>query len=95
MNTLSLLSGIDIQEALKDYLVSKRKAQKLSRKQLAQNSTVPASTIKKFETTGQISLRQFLLVWQSLDDLARIKELTKEISKDAYEPRTIQEVLKG
>nr|WP_249365777.1 hypothetical protein [Pseudoalteromonas sp. NEC-BIFX-2020_002] len=33
----------------------------MSREALAKKSTVPASTIKKFEVTGLISFRQLLL----------------------------------
>ena len=89
---LSLISPSSVQNALKDHLKSRRKNAKLSRDQLAQRSTVPAPTIKKFETTGQISLRQFLLLWQSLDDLARLEKLT-QVSADVKMPTTIDEVL--
>lgn len=89
---LSLISPSSVQNTLKDYLKSQRKNAKLSRDQLAERSTVPAPTIKKFETTGQISLRQFLLLWQSLDDLTRLEQLTKP-SSGVTMPTTIDEVL--
>ncbi|WP_019026732.1 hypothetical protein [Colwellia piezophila] len=93
MNKLSLLSASDVQATLCEWLVVKRKAAKLSRAKLAQLSTVPASTIKKFETTQQISFRQFILLWQSLDELAHLKSLTKK--QDANEiPASIDEVLR-
>ncbi len=41
---------------------------KLSRQALAERSIVAVSMIKKFETTGQISSRHFLL-WLTLDSL--------------------------
>jgi hypothetical protein len=93
MNKLSLLSANDVQASLCEWLVVKRKAAKLSRAQLAQISTVPASTIKKFEVTQQISFRQFILLWQSLDELARLNSLTQErlVSKA---PTPIDEVLR-
>lgn len=59
---------------------------------LADRSSVPASTIKKFETTGQISLRQFILLWQSIDSLDALADLTRE---SETLPATIEEVLKG
>ena len=71
MNKMSLFSAADVQTSLQEWLIAQRKAQKLSRDRLAEISTVPSSTIKKFETTGQISFRQFLLLWQSVDDLQR------------------------
>jgi transcriptional regulator with XRE-family HTH domain len=96
MNKLSLLSTADVQSSLCDWLRLLRKEQKLSRQQLALRSTVPASTIKKFENTGQISLRQFILLWQSLDELARLNDLTKADERQSpHLPLTIDQVLKG
>jgi hypothetical protein len=89
-NKLALLSAADVQQSLCDWLRSQRNTLKLSRQALAQHSTVPASTIKKFETTGQISLRQFLLLWQSVDDLSRLQNLTTPTPQI---PRSIHEVL--
>lgn len=93
MNKLSLLSANDVQASMCEWLVVKRKAAKLSRAQLAQISTVPASTIKKFEVTQQISFRQFILLWQSLDELVRLNSLTQKqlVSKT---PTSIDEVLR-
>ncbi|MEB5973931.1 transcriptional regulator [Pantoea dispersa] len=95
MAQLSLLSGYSVQQNLAEYLRQRRKAGKMSRDDLAQRSTVPASTIKKFETTGQISLRQLLLLWQSLDDLSRIQTLLEPQRRLTHLPATIDEVLKG
>ena len=91
---LSLLSASDIQTSLCEWLMSQRKSSKFSRKELALRSTVPASTIKKFETTEQISLRQFLLPWQSVDDLKRLNDLTKIESQVNNAPLSIDDVLK-
>jgi len=67
-----------------------RKNQKLSRDALAIRSGVPSSTIKKFETTNQISLRQFILLWQTLDNLSKLMELTLF---DEFQPQSIQDVI--
>ena len=91
MDLLSLLTPVDTQEKLADHIKKKRKQKKWSRQALAERSTVPASTIKKFETTGQISLRQFLLLWQSVDRLDVLVALTRE---SVAEPTSIEEVLK-
>ena len=88
---INLLSGTDVQEQLAQYLRQQRKLRKLSREALSKTSTVPASTIKKFELTGQISLRQLLLLWQCLDDLQRLYSLTQR--QQASEPKSIDEVL--
>lgn len=88
---LQLIDEQDTQQALAEYLKTRRKQAKLSREKLAVKSGVPAPTIKKFETTGHISLRQFLLLWLSLDDISRLYHLTKE--QKASLPTSIEEVL--
>lgn len=90
MTLLSLLSPTDLQQQLAATVQRKRKQMKLSRRALAERSTVPAATIKKFETTGQISLRQFILLWQCVDQLETLSALTKETNQ---QPRTLKEVL--
>ena len=92
MTLLSLHTAYDIQLNLAQAVRDKRKHMKLSRKALAERSTVPASTIKKFESTGQISLRQFILLWQCVDSLEALFVLTKEVER---QPTSIEEVLRG
>jgi len=90
MSLLTLLSADDTQQQLAQAVLHKRKIMKLSRNALAERSTVPASTIKKFETTAQISLRQFILLWQSVDSL---ENLVAVIKQPENKPRSIDEVL--
>jgi transcriptional regulator with XRE-family HTH domain len=90
MGSLTLLSAYDVQQQLAQQLQQKRKQRKWSRQALAERSTVPAATIKKFETTGRISLRQFILLWQCVDSLDRLSALTHT---EVKQPRTIDEVL--
>lgn len=92
MGRISLLSSADVQQQLADTVREKRKALRLSRDALAERSTVPAPTIKKFELTGQISLRQFLLLWQSVDTL---ETLAAVCQPSRPQPRSIDEVLKS
>ncbi len=94
MTRLLLLDDTDIQQAFAAHLRGLRKAAKLSRDALAERSSVPASTIKKFELTGQISFRQLLLLWQSLDDLRRLYDLTQDTGDKPRLPTSIDEVLK-
>ena len=94
MHNYLLLTEADTQQALAAYLRQQRKQLKLSRNALAERSTVPASTIKKFELSGQISLRQFLLLWESLDDLRRIYALTQTEQAAEPIPQTIEDVLR-
>lgn len=88
---LSLIDDHDVKSALATHLRTRRQSAKLSRDKLAQLSGVPAPTIKKFETTGDISLRQFLRLWLSLDDLEKLYNLTK--TQPTHTPKTIDEVL--
>ena len=94
MSRFLLLDDADVQQAFAAHLRGLREQAKLSRAALANRSSVPASTIKKFELTGQISFRQLLLLWQSLDDLSRLFALTQKTANSAMMPTTLDEVLK-
>ncbi|MCY3768473.1 MAG: helix-turn-helix transcriptional regulator [Gammaproteobacteria bacterium] len=96
MSRFLLLDDTDVQKAFAAHLRRLREEARLSRDALAQRSGVPAPTIKKFELTGQVSFRQLLLLWQSLDDLKRLHELVQGQNMRAREPlpATIDEVLK-
>ncbi|OAQ14549.1 XRE family transcriptional regulator [Bibersteinia trehalosi Y31] len=89
---LYFYDDIETRHLFAEYLKKKRKQGKFSREQLAEKSQVPASTIRRFETTGHISLKQFLALWLVLDDIGRLVELTKP---QPQMPKTIDEVLRG
>ncbi len=90
----TLLDDTDVSQAYAAYLRELRERAKLSRAALAERSCVPAATIKKFELTGQISFRQLLLLWQTLDSLDRLYQLTKPNKERTTMPTSIDEVLK-
>lgn len=90
---ITLIDDADVQLAFAAHLRRLRGQAKLSRDALAERSGVPASTIKKFELSGQISFRQLLLLWQSLDDLRRLFALTRHPPRGAEMPTSIDEVL--
>lgn len=90
MTLLSIYSPFEVQKKLADTVRAKRKKMKLSRRALAERSTVPAPTIKRFETTGEISLRQFVMLWQCVD---RLDVLAALANPPKPAPRTIAEVL--
>ncbi len=94
MFDLNLLTASDIQQQLATHLQQRRKQQKLSRAALAERSTVPAPTIKHFETSGQISLRQFLLLWQCVDDLQNLIVLMETTSLHSLPENLKTELLK-
>ncbi|PQJ83357.1 helix-turn-helix domain-containing protein [Aliivibrio sifiae] len=89
---LSLHTAFDVQLELKDFIKQRRKQQKLSVEALAECSGVPYSTIRKFENTGNISLRQFLMLLESVGSLNDIHNLTKPSNQ---EPTSIEEVLRN
>lgn len=91
MSLLSLHTPNDIQVELARFVRARRKALKWTRDALAERSTVPAPTIKRFELTGEISLRQLLLLWQCVDDLERLTALCK--TPVLKKPTSIEEVL--
>lgn len=90
----TLLDDTDVSQAYAAYLRELRQQAKLSRTALAERSCVPAATIKKFELTGQISFRQLLLLWQALDSLDRLYQLTQANTNQVTVPSSIDEVLK-
>ncbi|MDE0007555.1 MAG: helix-turn-helix domain-containing protein [Gammaproteobacteria bacterium] len=87
---LSLTTAADVQRQLAASVRQRRQDRKLSRRALAERSTVPAATIKRFETTGQVSLRQFVLLWQCVGDLDQLASMAEP---RAAPPQTIDEVL--
>lgn len=86
---MKFFTSSDIQMEIAIYLRSLRRAQKLSRDALAERSTVPSPTIKRFELTGEISFRQLCLLWETLDDLGRLRALCDVETM----PKSIEEVL--
>lgn len=90
---VSFPTDANVQSLLAQHLQRLRKQQKLSRQALEKMSTVPAPTIKKFETTGQISLRQFLLLWECLDNIDRLAALANHRHNAQPQPTTIEQVL--
>ena len=87
------LMECNLQVQFAQHLQRLRKQRKLSREALEKVSTVPAPTIKKFETTGQISLRQFLLLWECLDNIDRLALLAQPGGRIQRVPTTIEQVL--
>lgn len=65
----------DVQERIRAILRLTRKRLKLSQKEFSNKSGVPLGTIKKFEHTGNISFRQFILIYATLYDICRIENL--------------------
>lgn len=94
MMSFRLPDDTDVSHGYAAYLRELRERAKLSRAALAERSCVPAATIKKFELTGQISFRQLLLLWQTLDSLERLYQLIQASETSIAIPNSIDEVLK-
>ena len=74
VNTLteqSVVNGI-VERAKK-----KRKQMKISQKELSQKSGVTYASIRRFETTGEISLTSLLKIAHALDALKDFEKLLK------------------
>lgn len=88
---LTLYTSYDLQMELKAFVKSAREKDKLSVKKLAELSGVPYATIRKFESTGNISLRQFLQIVEVVGDLQKLKDLTKPSEPEF---KSIEDVLR-
>ena len=75
---MSYISTSDAQRLLAAKLRHIRKVKKHSRAEAARRSGVPAATIRRFETRGEISLRQFLMLCEAYGDLDNVGGLLKE-----------------
>lgn len=74
VNTLTEQSVIN---GLVERVKKKRKQMKLSQKLLSQKSGVTYASIRRFETTGDISLSSFLKMAHALDSLKDFEGLFK------------------
>ena len=81
-----------IQEELKNKFRVKRKELKITQNQLALKSDVSLGSIKRFESSGQISLESFLKIAFILECLDDFKEICTK--KDTL-PNSIEELLVG
>jgi len=89
---LSFLSSTptQMQETLKSKFKSRRRAMKVTQAQLATRSDVSLGSIKRFETSGQISLESLLklaLVLECLGDFDGICQQRDEM------PESIEDLL--
>ena len=91
-NMLNLYTAFDVQMELTEFISQSRKLKKYSVEELSTRSGVPYGTIRKFETTGNISLRQFLMLYEVVADLKKVHALTKP---ESIEPSSIEQVLKN
>lgn len=91
----ALYTPWDLQDALRDFLLERRKESKKSRRSLADQSGVPAPTIRRFEETGEISLRQFCILWATLSDENAFITFLNSLRTSKSMPKTMKEVLEN
>jgi hypothetical protein len=65
-----LYTASEVQLEIANEAKIRRKWLKYSREKASDLSGIPSSTIRKFEDTGEISLRQFLMLLQTYGDLS-------------------------
>ncbi|MFK5912758.1 MAG: helix-turn-helix transcriptional regulator [Woeseiaceae bacterium] len=87
---LSILSVSDLSDELATSLKNKRKWLKHSRDKASELSGVPVPTLRRFEDTGEISLRQLLMLCQVYGDFSGFKNIFTIPTA-----RTIDELLKS
>ncbi len=86
--SINLLSPYQIKQQIAAHAKERRLRKNYSRKTLEAKSAVPASTIKHFETTGNISLEallQIALVLDGLNDFAQLFAPQPPVS--LYQPK--------
>ena len=75
--SLDDLLPIEAKKMLANQAKETRLARGWKRETLSQHTGIPVPTIKRYETTGEISLRQFLKLVFILGDLDKLKEVFK------------------
>lgn len=88
--SFSMLSSREILKELSSRLRSRRLARNLTQKGLARRSGVALGTLKKFESTGRVSLASFVRLAIALKDEAALEGLLLE-----EEFRTLEDVLRS
>ncbi|MEQ8472669.1 MAG: helix-turn-helix transcriptional regulator [Marinoscillum sp.] len=81
----------ELLEQIAQRAKEKRKQKKLSQEELAQKSGVSFGSVKRFETTGKISLESLLKIAVVLDSLADFDHLFKPSAR----PTSLDDILKS
>ena len=90
MTNLSVKTPNDMVKIISNNARSLRKKQKLSRQRLSEMSGVSFGSIRRFEETGEISLKSLLKIALVLDCTDEFEQLFKQA-----EPKSIQEIIDG
>lgn len=93
MEDFRLYTPWDLQEKIRLFLLTRRKTLKKSRRALSEQTGVPAPTIRRFEQTGEISLKQFTVLWWALSDEAEFIDFINSLGKSKKMPKSFEELL--
>ena len=74
---VGVLTEQSVVNGIVERMKKKRKLMKISQRQLSQNSGVTYSSIRRFETTGEISLSSLLKIAHALDALKDFENVFK------------------
>ena len=74
---VSVLTEQSVVSGIVERVKKKRKQMKISQRELAQKSGVTYSSIRRFETTGEISLSSLLKIAHALDSLKDFENVFK------------------
>ena len=80
----------DIMIALKTKFKAKRKALKLTQQDLSTRADVSLGSLKRFETSGQISLESLLKLALVLECLGDFEGICRDVDE---EPKSMEELL--
>lgn len=88
--TVSFLTATNAQQDISKAFLLARKAKKHGRAAASERSGVPEPTIRRFEDTGNISFRQFLMLTEAYGNLEGMLSI---FSCD--KPRTMAELVQA
>ncbi|MCL2367011.1 MAG: helix-turn-helix domain-containing protein [Oscillospiraceae bacterium] len=90
MNNMNFKTPSDLGMTIAMNVRTYRKARKLSMRRLSEMSAVSYGSMKRFEQTGEISLKSLLKIAIVLDCADTFEELFANI-----QPQSIQEIIDG
>lgn len=89
---MTLITAHDIQMLLCNYIKKVRRENKITAEKLANRTGISVNTIRKFEQNGQLSLRNFIIIYTFLAGDQKLLNLSD--SDIPSTPTTIHEVNK-
>lgn len=89
---IAIVVPSEVQADLAQAMREARKSKKHSRAIASKLTGVPYATIRRFEETGDVSLKQFLMLVSVYGDLQQVAKSIRP--QDINEPKTMDELIK-